>query len=123
MADQFPRSCSRRSSLADQSSKTNIWTQAFTTVYTALVYGVFYSFFESFPLVYIGMYNFNLGQASLPFLAVLVALLACMPAYFAYYYYIVEKRVKKIGFGPPEERLIPGLVATFFIPIGLFIFG
>jgi DHA1 family multidrug resistance protein-like MFS transporter len=29
---------------------------AFTAVYTALVYGIFYSFFEAFPLVYNGMY-------------------------------------------------------------------
>ena len=43
----------------------------FTTVYTD---GIFYSFFESFPLVYPAMYGFNLGQTGLPFLVVLVAL-------------------------------------------------
>lgn len=26
-------------------------------------------------------------------------------------------------FGPPEERLIPGLIATFFVPVGHFLFG
>jgi hypothetical protein len=49
--------------------------------------------------------------------------LAAMPAYMGYYYYINEPRVKKVGFGPPEEKLITGLVATFCVPVGQFIFG
>lgn len=97
--------------------------QAFTTVYTALVYGIFYSFFESFPLVFPVLYGFNLGESQLPFLAVVVSLLICIPLYCYYYYYIVEPRVKISGFGEPEERLIPGLIATFFVPAGLFLFG
>ncbi|KAH7372210.1 major facilitator superfamily domain-containing protein [Cadophora sp. MPI-SDFR-AT-0126] len=96
---------------------------AFTTVYTALVYGIFYSFFESFPLVFPVIYGFNLGESQLPFLAVVVSLLFCIPPYCYYYYYIVEPRVKISGFGPPEERLIPGLIATFFVPAGLFLFA
>jgi hypothetical protein len=98
-------------------------TQAFTTVYTALVYGIFYSFFESFPLVYPVMYGFNLGESSLPFLAVFVGLIVSMPAYCGYYYLFVEKSAKRNGFGPPEDRLIPGLWVCFCLPIGLFIFG
>ncbi|CZR63831.1 related to FLR1-Putative H+ antiporter regulated by yAP-1 and involved in multidrug resistance [Phialocephala subalpina] len=96
---------------------------AFTTIYTALIYGIFYSFFESFPLVFPVMYRFNLGESNLPFLSVVVALLICIPLYSAYYLVIVEPRVKVSGFGPPEERLIPGLVATFFVPAGLFLFA
>ncbi|KAH9214000.1 major facilitator superfamily transporter [Leptodontidium sp. 2 PMI_412] len=96
---------------------------AFTTVYTALVYGIFYSFFESFPLVFPVLYGFNLGESQLPFLAVVVSLLICIPLYCYYYYYIVEPRVKISGFGEPEERLIPGLIATFFVPAGLFLFA
>ena len=84
---------------------------------------MFYSFFESFPLVYPEIYHFNLGESCLPFLAIVVGLLICVPAYVAYYYYIVEPRVKVNGFGPPEDRLIPGLFCTFFVPIGMFIFG
>lgn len=69
------------------------------------------------------MYGFNPGGASLPFLSVVVALAICMPAYCGYYYYIVEPQVKKNGFGAPESHLIPGLVATFFVPAGLFLFA
>jgi MFS transporter, DHA1 family, multidrug resistance protein len=96
----------------------------FTTFYTALVYGIFYSFFESFPLVYPTIYGFNLGQTGLPFLAVLVALAICIPAYCAYFWYCAEPvMLRTPGFGPPEARLVPGLYASFLVPIGCFMFG
>jgi hypothetical protein len=69
------------------------------------------------------MYGFNLGESILPFLGVTTALAIAAPAYCGYYHYIVEPRVKRVGFGPPEGRLVPGLLATFFVPVGLFIFG
>ena len=96
----------------------------FTTVYTALVYGIFYSFFESFPLVYPVMYGFNLGQTGLPFLVVLVALTLSMSAYCWYFYYYAEPAMNsKPGYGPPEARLVPGLFASFLVPVGCFLFG
>lgn len=96
----------------------------FSTVYTALVYGIFYSFFESFPLVYPKIYGFNLGETGLPFLSVLVALGVCIPAYCAYFYYYAEPiMLSSPGFGQPEERLVPGLFASVFIPVGCFLFG
>jgi DHA1 family multidrug resistance protein-like MFS transporter len=110
-------------SLLQKFQVTDKKIKAFTTLYTALVYGIFYSFFEAFPLVFPVLYGFNLGESSLPFLSVVVALLICMPAYCGYYYYVVEPQVKKTGFGPSEQRLIPGLVSAFFVPIGLFVFG
>ena len=33
----------------------------FTNVYSAFIYGVFYSFFEAFPLVYMNIYGLNIG--------------------------------------------------------------
>lgn len=74
-------------------------------------------------MVFPVMYGFNLGESSPPFLSVIVALFLCVPLYCSYYYYIVEPRVLRNGFGPPEERLIPWLVTTLFIPAGLFLFG
>lgn len=95
----------------------------FSTFYTALVYGIFYSFFESFPLVYRPMYGFTLGASGLPFLSVAVSLMISIPAYCLHWHYAVERKMAVNGFGPPENRLIPGLVACSFIPIGLFLFG
>jgi DHA1 family multidrug resistance protein-like MFS transporter len=42
----------------------------FSTVYTSLVYAIFYSFFESFPLVFSGVYDFKFTVSGLPFLGV-----------------------------------------------------
>jgi DHA1 family multidrug resistance protein-like MFS transporter len=112
-----PGSPSANIPAADQAIK------AFMTLCTALVHGIFYSFFESSPLVFPVMYHFNLSESSLPFLTVVVALLICVPSYCGYYYYKVELQVKKTRFGPPEQRLIHGLIATFFVLAGLFVFG
>jgi DHA1 family multidrug resistance protein-like MFS transporter len=95
----------------------------FTTVYTALVYGLYYSFFESFPLVYRNIYGFNLSQLGLTFLSVLIGLIVGVVTYCAYFYYVGDPKMKKMEKVPPEARLWPGLVASFFIPVGLFIFG
>ena len=100
----------------------------FTTIYTALIYGIYYSFFESFPIVYGEMYGWTLGQTGLAFLAVLVGLLVAVLVYCAYFYFVAGPQIarmeaQKSGTVPPEARLKPGLVATFLIPIGLYVFG
>jgi DHA1 family multidrug resistance protein-like MFS transporter len=96
---------------------------AFTSVYTAIIYGIFYSFFEAFPLVYNEMYGFNLGELGLTFLSVTVGVVLAITWYWWYIYTIVEPDIKLNGLGSPERRLIPALYVTFLVPIGLFIFG
>lgn len=96
---------------------------AFTAVYTAIIYGIFYSFFEAFPLVYSEMYGFNLGELGLTFLSVTVGVVLSLIWYWCYIFYIVEPNIRANGLGSPERRLIPALYVTFFVPIGLFIFG
>lgn len=96
---------------------------AFTAIYTALIYGIYYSFFEAFPLVYVGMYGFNIGETGLTFLSITVGVFLAMSAYWAYIHWIVEPEIRTHGLGEPERRLIPALVVTFLCPIGLFIFG
>lgn len=96
---------------------------AFTAIYTALIYGIFYSFFEAFPLVYNVMYGFNLGEMGLTFLSVTVGVIISIVWYWWYIFYRVEPDIRNNGLGEPERRLIPALVVTFFVPIGLFIFG
>ncbi|KAI9703032.1 MAG: hypothetical protein M1820_006023 [Bogoriella megaspora] len=95
----------------------------FTTLYTALTYGLYYSFFESFPLVYSDIYDFNLGELGLAFLAVLAGLIIGVILYCTYFYYIGDPKMAKMEAVPPEARLWPGLAASFFIPVGLFLFG
>lgn len=96
---------------------------AFTATYTALIYGIFYSFFEAFPLVYEAMYHFNLGQMGLTFLSVTVGVIVSIAWYWYYIYFVVEPSIRANGLGSPERRLIPALFVTWFVPAGLFIFG
>lgn len=96
---------------------------AFTAIYTALIYGIFYSWFEAFPLVYNAMYGFNLGEMGLTFLSVTVGVIFSIAWYWWYIYTVVEPEIRDHGIGAPERRLIPGMFVTFLIPIGLFIFG
>jgi DHA1 family multidrug resistance protein-like MFS transporter len=95
----------------------------FSTFYTALTYGLYYSFFESFPFVYADIYGFNLGQVGLAFLSILIGLFVAVVGYCAYFYYIGDLKMAQMESVSPETRLWPGLFASFFIPIGLFIFG
>jgi DHA1 family multidrug resistance protein-like MFS transporter len=95
----------------------------FTALYTALVYGIYYSFFESFPLVYIDMYGFNLGETGLSFLSISVGVAISVCVYWSYQYWVVEPHIRANGFPAPEYRLRPALISTFLCPIGLFIFG
>jgi len=96
---------------------------AFTALYTALIYGIFYSFFEAFPLVYNVMYHFNLGELGLTFLSVSIGVILSIAWYWWYIYYVVEPSIRQNGLGEPERRLIPALFVTWFVPVGLFIFG
>jgi DHA1 family multidrug resistance protein-like MFS transporter len=95
----------------------------FVNLYTSLIYGIYYSFFEVFPIVYLGIYGFNLGQMGLVFLSIAVALAIAVPIYFLYLHFVFEPEIKTRGLLPPERRLIPALVACFLPPTGLFIFG
>ncbi|GAM88198.1 hypothetical protein ANO11243_062290 [Dothideomycetidae sp. 11243] len=96
---------------------------AYVDIYIGLCYAIFYSFFEAFPLVYIEVYHFNLGEMGLAFLALTVGVILAMIAYALYVYMVVEPYMHKHGLGPPERRLIPALGSTIFIPVGLFIFA
>lgn len=63
----------------------------FVNLYTAYIYGIFYSFFESFPRVYIGIYGFNLGTMGVAFLVILGACCIGAAIYCIYiYWYLVS---------------------------------
>lgn len=95
----------------------------FVQVYTAIIYCIYYSFFEVFPLVYPVFYHFNLGQVGLVFLCVLVACFIGIGIYVAYLALYMIPRIKARGFPVNETRLVPALAAAFGPTIGLFIFA
>ena len=96
---------------------------AFATIYSSLTYGIYYSFFECFPLTYVDLYGFNLGEMGLIFLSIIVSLTIAVPSYMLYLYLHVNPSIRAHGLGPQEDRLIPALFTSIIIPIGLFIFA
>lgn len=61
----------------------------FTNVYTALLYGIYYSFFEVFPLVYGSLYGFNIGEIGVVITCIIVGCVLAMGIYFYYLQYML----------------------------------
>lgn len=95
----------------------------FINLYTALVYGVYYSFFESFPLVYMGTYGYSIGIMGAVFISVIIGAGIGLITYTLLVKFIYEPYTMSKGIGSPEFRLVPGLFAAGLAPAGMFIFG
>ncbi|GKT45740.1 trehalase [Colletotrichum spaethianum] len=95
----------------------------FVQVYTAIIYGIYYSFFEVFPMVYPVYYGMSIGEVGLVFLCILVACLLGVAVYVSYLAFYMIPRIKKFGFPAQENRLVPALPASLGPTIGLFIFA
>ncbi|MCJ1400301.1 hypothetical protein MMC11_003506 [Xylographa trunciseda] len=95
----------------------------FTNVYTALTYGIYYSFFEVFPLVYGPLYGFNAGETGLVFISIVIGCVLGMIIYYAYLYFSLIPDIKKNGLRAQEWRLRPALPAVFVFTLSLFAFG
>lgn len=96
---------------------------AFVNVYTSLVYGIYYSFFEVFPLVYPVMYHFSNPSIGIVFLCILVACSIGVAVYVSYLYFYLVPDIIKHGMRAQESRLVPALFGSFGPPIGLFLFA
>ncbi|KAH6668067.1 major facilitator superfamily domain-containing protein, partial [Plectosphaerella plurivora] len=91
---------------------------------TSFTYGVYYSFFEVFPLVYPKIYGMNLGETSAVFVCVLVACVLGAAWYCSWYRFFAEQRFQKLGtFDAQETFLRPGLAGVFGVTAGMFLFG
>jgi hypothetical protein len=93
------------------------------SLYMAIVYGTLYMLFAAYPIVFQLTRGWNQGVGSLPFLGIMIGMLAAVV-----YSIIDNKRYIKTdekhgGFAPPEARLPPCMVASIAIPVGLFWFA
>ncbi|CZR59550.1 related to FLR1-Putative H+ antiporter regulated by yAP-1 and involved in multidrug resistance [Phialocephala subalpina] len=95
----------------------------FTNVYTALIYGIYYSFFEAFALVYGPIYGFNLGLTGVAFLTVIIGALITGTCFVCLLHFVVIPQMKVKGPGKQEDVLMPSLIMVIGPPIGLFLFG
>lgn len=94
------------------------------TLYLALVYGILYLFFEAYPISFSEVRGWkNLGVAALPFLGILIGVLLGAGLIIYTTKTRFARKLAKHGRVVPEERLVPMMIASVLLPIGLFWFG
>lgn len=94
------------------------------SIYIAIIYGILYSLFGAFPIVFQEMRGWSPGIGGLAFLGVLVGMLFAI----AYVIFYENDRYGRIadqygGIAPPEVRLPPSMIGAVSIVIGLAIFA
>lgn len=93
------------------------------SIYMAVIFGLLYMQFTSFPLVFQGARGWSPGIAALAFIGIAVGsntalgymIFAGNPKY--------ARKLNEEGALPPEARLPTGLIGAILLPIGLFIFA
>jgi DHA1 family multidrug resistance protein-like MFS transporter len=91
--------------------------------YIGLIYALLYIWFESFPIVFIGIYHWREQLLGLSFLGLFVGAFIVMPPFFAYLYYVQEPKYNANGELKPEERMPVAIVGALLVPICLLWFG
>lgn len=80
-------------------------------LYAMLVYSIFYLYFQSYPLVFVGptsVYNFSPGLAGLTFLAIFVGSLVGLPIFMWWDWYLGQQQAKGKRWAKQEEyRRLP----------------
>ena len=92
-------------------------------LYIALIYALLYLWFESFPIVFMGIHHFSLGISGLAFLGILIGLVVIIPPYFWWVHRYMEPQFNANDEIKPEARLVPAFLGAFFLPVCLFWFG
>ncbi|KZF21471.1 MFS general substrate transporter [Xylona heveae TC161] len=93
------------------------------TIYLALIYGIMYLFFESYPISFQEERGWNEGVGALPFLGIGIGVaLGCGVIAWTSKTRFARK-MKKHGRVIPEERLPPMILGAIIFPPGLFWFA
>ena len=94
------------------------------TIYLAFVYGVLYLFFEAYPISFGEVRGWtHLGVAALPFIGIMIGVFLGVALIVYTTKTRFARKLAKHGRVVPEERLVPMMIASVLLPIGLFWFG
>lgn len=97
-----------------------------TSLYISIVYGTLYMFFAGFPIIFQVARGWSQGTAGLPFVGVVIGV--CLATLAAG---VDNKRFVRLCVAAesggravePEDRLVPAMVGSIVLPIGLFLFA
>lgn len=97
----------------------------FICLYIACEFATLFSFFAAFPLIFQGIYHFNIEASGLVFLTIVVGCLLGTVTVILCNVFLYLPKVPKHPDGqvPPEYRLYPALIGSVGLPIGLFWFA
>jgi DHA1 family multidrug resistance protein-like MFS transporter len=94
----------------------------YSSVLLGLIYAIFYCAFESVPIIYGEIHHFNIGEQTLPFLALGFFGLVGLFIYLAYLTYWFDPRfIRKASKGiiDPEDRVILALITAPLVLLSL----
>ncbi|KZT65998.1 MFS general substrate transporter [Daedalea quercina L-15889] len=94
------------------------------SLYMALIYGIYYLMFTTFPDLFTGIYGFSIGVSGLAYIGlglgfVLATLVGASVADGIYH----KLAKRNGGKGTPEMRIPALIFGSLFVPIGLFWYG
>ncbi|VUC37055.1 unnamed protein product [Clonostachys rosea] len=98
-------------------------------LFSAILLGILYLFFGAFPLVFRGVYEFNLWQSGLTFLGILAGMVfaAGLDPIFGHIRMNLIKNLSAEtgveGSSEPEFRLPSAIAGSVLVPAGIFMFG
>ncbi|KAA1466239.1 multidrug resistance protein 4 [Dentipellis sp. KUC8613] len=94
------------------------------SLYMALMYGIYYLMFATFPDLFTDVYHFNTGTGGLAYLGLGTGFIlsTLFGAHYANKLY-TRQVDKNNGVGKPEMRIPALIIGSFFVPIGLFWYG
>ncbi|KAJ5760605.1 hypothetical protein N7520_007761 [Penicillium odoratum] len=96
----------------------------FITLYLALIYGILYLFFEAYPISFGQVRGWtHEGVAALPFIGIMIGVIGGISLIIYTTKTRFARKLAKHGRVVPEERLVPMMIASVLLPIGLFWFG
>lgn len=99
----------------------------FLSLYSAFTFGVLFAFLPAFPLVYQGVYHFDLGHTGLTFISLGLGICLGVPTALLFdrlMYQKAHRAAAKLGkHAAPEHRLYSAMMGGFGVTIGLFWFG
>ncbi|GLA34084.1 hypothetical protein AnigIFM63309_005504 [Aspergillus niger] len=96
---------------------------ALITLYMGFIYGFLYLCFEAYPITFEQQRGWNLGVGALPFLAITIGVLVGVVIVIAHTKTRMQRKLQLHGENAPEERLVPMMVGSVLLPIGMFWFA
>ncbi|KAK6460107.1 polyamine transport protein [Scheffersomyces coipomensis] len=94
------------------------------SIYIAFVFAVLFAFFEAYPVIFMEVYQMDVGEAGLPFLGIgigVVSGLATFAIINKYLFFPKEGKVNK--YTTPESTFIVCKIGSVCLPISLFWLG